>query len=141
MESRSRSRITRGRIVVIIFTGEWCGPCRGEYPYQRALPDIYTEEDLVLLGVNSDVVLDTVRVVKEREGLAYRTWWDGHSQPGAEYAATEGPIATAWNVLGWPSTYVIDEEGVIQHVDLVGGKLIAAIDDLVTERWMRESGG
>ena len=25
----------RGNIVVLIFSGEWCGPCRGEYPYQR----------------------------------------------------------------------------------------------------------
>ena len=25
----------RGNIVVLVFSGEWCGPCREEYPYQR----------------------------------------------------------------------------------------------------------
>ncbi len=28
--------------------------------------------------------------------------------------STSGPIATAWNVRGWPTVYVIDEKGVIQ---------------------------
>lgn len=56
----------------------------------------------------------------------------------AEYAATEGPIASAWNIRAWPETYVLDEEGLIRHVGLVSGELIAAVDDLVLERWMRE---
>ncbi len=128
----------RGRIVALIFSGQWCGPCRGEYPYQRAMLDIFEEDDVALLGVNSDAVLDTIVQAKEREGLAYRTWWDGQDQPDAEYAATEGPIATQWNVLGWPQIYVLDEEGVIRHTDKRGGGLIAAVDALLMDKRMRE---
>ncbi len=128
----------RGRIVALIFSGQWCGPCRGEYPYQRAMLEIYEEEDVALLGVNSDAVLDTIVQAKEREGLAYRTWWDGHSQPDADQVAAEGPIATQWNVLGWPQIYVLDEEGVIRHTDKRGGALIAAVDELVMGKRMRE---
>lgn len=127
----------RGRIVVVIFSGQWCGPCIGEYPYQRAMLDLFDEEDLVLLGVNSDAQLETIRQAKIDEGLAYRTWWDGHGQPDAEYAATEGPIATAWHVIGWPATYVLDEEGVIRYVDKLGGELIATVDRMVTDKQMR----
>ena len=128
----------RGKIVALIFSGQWCGPCRGEYPYQRAMLEIYEEEDVALLGVNSDAVLDTIVQAKEREGLAYRTWWDGHSQPDADQVAAEGPIATEWNVLGWPQIYVLDEEGVIRHTDKRGGALIAAVDKLVMGKRMRE---
>ena len=128
----------RGKIVALIFSGQWCGPCRGEYPYQRAMLEIYEEEDVALLGVNSDAVLDTIVQAKEREGLAYRTWWDGHSQPDADQVAAEGPIATQWNVLGWPQIYVLDEEGVIRHTDKRGGALIAAVDELVMGKRMRE---
>ena len=128
----------RGRIVALIFSGQWCGPCRGEYPYQRAMLEIYEEEDVALLGVNSDAVLDTIVQAKEREGLAYRTWWDGHSQPDADQVAAEGPIATQWNVLGWPQIYVLDEEGVIRHTDKRGGSLIAAVDKLLMDKRMRE---
>ncbi len=128
----------RGKVVAVIFSGQWCGPCRGEYPYQRAMLDIYDEEDVALLGVNSDAVLDTIVKAKVREGLDYRTWWDGHGQPDADMVAAEGPIATRWNVTGWPTIYVIDDQGVIRHTDKRGGELIAAVDNLLMDKRMRE---
>ena len=128
----------RGRIVALIFSGQWCGPCRGEYPYQRAMLDLFEDEDVALLGVNSDALLETAVEAKKEERLDFRTWWDGHSQPDAEVAATEGPIATEWNVSGWPTIYVIDEEGVIRHVNKRGGELIAAVDRLLMDKRTRE---
>ena len=128
----------RGKIVTLIFSGQWCGPCRGEYPYQRAMLEIYGEEDVVLLGVNSDAELETIQQAKIDERLPYRTWWDGHSQPDADVVAAEGPIATRWNVTGWPKIYVIDEEGVIRHVNKRGGALIAAVDRMVMDKRMSE---
>jgi len=127
----------RGKIVALIFSGQWCGPCRGEYPYQRAMLDLFEDEDVALLGVNSDALLETAIEAKKEERLDFRTWWDGHSQPDAEVAATEGPIATEWNVSGWPTIYVIDEEGVIRHVNKRGGELIAAVDRLLMDKRMR----
>ena len=128
----------RGKIVALVFSGQWCGPCRGEYPYQRGMLEIFDEEDVVLLGVNSDAELETIVEAKEEERLAYRTWWDGHSQPDADVVAAEGPIATEWNVSGWPTIYVIDGEGVIRHVNKRGGELIAAVDKLVMDKRMQE---
>ncbi|MDE2653886.1 MAG: peroxiredoxin family protein [Gemmatimonadota bacterium] len=128
----------RGNIVAVIFSGQWCGPCRGEYPYQRGMLEAFKDRDVVLLGVNSDAVLDTIVHAKEREGLDYRTWWDGHSQPDADLVAAEGPIAKQWNVVGWPTIYVIDEDGVIRHADKRGGALVAAVDKLLMDKTMRE---
>lgn len=128
----------RGNIVALIFSGQWCGPCRGEYPYQRGMLEAFKDRDVVLLGVNSDAVLDTIVQAKERERLDYRTWWDGHSQPEADMVAAKGPIATQWNVVGWPTIYVIDEEGVIRHADKRGGALVAAVDRLLMDKTMRE---
>ena len=129
----------RGKIVAVIFSGQWCGPCRGEYPYQRAMLDhLFEEEDVALLGVNSDAELETIVEAKKEERLAYRTWWDGHSQPDADVVAAEGPIATEWGVYGWPTIFVLDEDGVILHVNKRGGALIETIDDLLMEKRMRE---
>lgn len=126
----------RGNIVVLIFTGQWCGPCRWEYPYQRAMLQIYEDQDqpVVLLGVNSDEVLDTVHAVKERERLSYRTWWDGH----VEDDNTGGPIATQWRVEGWPQIYIIDDLGVIRHAGKRGGDMITAVDKLLKEKRTRD---
>ena len=123
----------RGSVVALVFSGHWCGPCRAEYPFQRAMMSLYedTSEDVVLLSVNSDPVLDTIRAVKERERLASRTWWDGYGE-----LSIEGPIATDWHVSAWPTTYILDEEGVIRFVDKRGAKMIAAVDELLQEkRW------
>ncbi len=128
----------RGKVVALIFSGQWCGPCRGEYPYQRAMLDIFDEDDVALLGVNSDAKLETIVQAKVDEGLAYRTWWDGHSQPDADMVAAEGPIATEWGVQGWPTIYVIDDEGVIRFVNKRGGALIDAVDQLLRDQRMRE---
>ena len=114
----------RGNIVVLIFTGDWCGPCHGEYPYQRSMLDLYRDHSVVLLGVNSDSRLRTVREAKQREGLSYRTWWDG---------GTDGPIAAGWNVRTWPSTFILDAEGVIRFVDKRKNGMILAVDQLLEE--------
>ena len=114
----------RGNIVVLIFSGEWCGPCRSEYPYQRKMLEQYRGQNVVLLGVNSDDELETIREAKEREKLHYRTWWDGD---------TDGPISTAWDVGKWPSTFILDEEGVIRFLDRRMDGMIEAVDQLLEE--------
>ena len=128
----------RGSIVALIFSGQWCGPCRGEYPYHRFVLENYQDRPIVLLGINSDAELETIRQAKIDENLPYRTWWDGHGQPDADVAATEGPIATQWNVTGWPDIYILDEEGVIRFVGNRGGEFIAALDKLYMEKLRRD---
>ena len=115
----------RGNIVVLFFTGEWCAPCRAAYPLQRRMMKRYRDEKVVLLGVNSDSKLETVQEAKEREALHYRTWWD---------ESTRGPIAKSWVVWAWPTTYILDGEGVVRYVNPRGEQLIEAVDVLLRER-------
>jgi len=122
----------RGKIVVLVFSGEWCGPCRGEYPYHRFAMEQYKDDPVVFLGVNSDADPEVILASKARgEAPDYRTWWDGHSQPDAEITATKGPIATSWEVFAWPTIYVLDQEGAIVHINKRGGDLLATLDDMV----------
>ena len=127
----------RGNIVVLVFSGEWCGPCRSEYPYHRFAMELTEDDPVVFLGINSDADIATILASKARgEAPAYRSWWDGHSQPGAEVVAANGPIAKAWNVGVWPTVVVLDQEGVIRYVNKRGGELITTLDQMVME--MRE---
>ena len=119
----------RGDIVVLYFSGQWCAPCRSEYPYQRFMLELFKNKPVTILGVNSDDKIETIREAKEREGLEYRVWWDGHGEE-----PTKGPIATAWDVTGWPTIYILDELGVIRFVEKRYAEVITSVNILLKDK-------
>lgn len=117
----------RGKVVALIFSGDWCGICRTQYPYERLLLDVYKNWPFAILGVDSDGDREATRKAMVDRGLPYRTWWDGYLPDN-----TAGPIATNWEVTGWPTVYVIDANGVIRFVDLRQEDLLKGVRDLLT---------
>ncbi len=117
---------SRGKVTVVVFTGEWCGPCRSEYPFQRLMLELYKDKPFALLGVNSDAKLEVAKKGKVDSHLSYRAWWDGFAEKN-----TEGPIAKAWGVTGWPTMYVLDKDGVIQFAGLRHEDLLKAVAQLM----------
>jgi hypothetical protein len=77
-----------------------------------------------LVGVNSDPQ-DRLKQVIKKEKMTWRSFWDGGD--------TSGPIATKWNVHGWPTIYVLDHKGVIRFKDPREKALDDAVDSLVKE--------
>ena len=77
------------------------------YPHERSLVKKMEGKPFVLLGVNSDGDKDKLRKRMAEEHITWRSWWDGGD--------TSGPIATQFNVHGWPTLYIVDHRGVIRH--------------------------
>ena len=94
------------------------------YPHERSLVKRLEGKPFALLGVNSDTK-DRVRQAMKKENITWRSWWDGGS--------TEGPIAKAWNVSGWPTIYVLDAKGVIRYKNVRENEMDKAVDKLLTE--------
>jgi len=120
---------SRGKVTVVVFTGEWCGPCRSEYPFQRLMLELYKDKPFALVGVNSDAKLEVAKKGKLDSHLPYRSWWDGYALKN-----TEGPIAKAWGVSGWPTMYVLDKNGVIRFAGLRHEDLLKAVAQLMAEK-------
>jgi len=97
------------------------------YPHERSLVKELANEPFALIGVNSDRDREQLKQTVKEKKLTWRSFWDGGS--------TQGPIATAWNIQGWPTTYVIDHEGVIRAKNAHGDKeaFDAMIHDLVAK--------
>jgi peroxiredoxin len=95
----------RGRVVMLTFWGDWCGPCREMLPHHQALAERFQDRPFVLLGINSDP-RDKAQEAVKREKITWRSWWDGGD--------SNGPIAAKWNVTAWPETYVLDHKGIIR---------------------------
>ncbi len=77
------------------------------YPHERSLVKKLAEKPFVLIGINSDTDRDRIKERIKEEKMTWRSWWDGGS--------TSGPIASSWNVRGWPTLYILDHKGVIRH--------------------------
>jgi len=78
-----------------------------DVPHERSLVKRLEGKPFALLGINSDKDRQELQKVIAKEGITWRTWWDGGS--------TQGPIATKWNVQGWPTLYLLDGKGVIRY--------------------------
>lgn len=130
LEGRRLSlRDYRGKVVALVFSGDWCGICRSEYPYERLLLELYRNWPFAIVGVDSGTDRAAARKAKTDQKLTYRSFWDPPS-PGSP----RGPLASAWNVLGWPTVYLIDARGVIRFVDLREEDLLKGVRELLTEQ-------
>jgi thiol-disulfide isomerase/thioredoxin len=94
-----------GRVVMISFWGNFCGPCRALFPHERAIVEKYRGKPFVLLGVNGDVEIEQMKEAQTSKGLTWRSWWDG---PG-------GPICHQWGVQWFPTVVLIDHAGVVRY--------------------------
>jgi hypothetical protein len=94
------------------------------YPHERSLVKKMENKPFALLGINSDPK-ERVREVLKKENITWRSFWDGGD--------TNGPIARAWNVSGWPTIYVLDHKGVIRFKNVRGEKMDEAVEQLVKE--------
>jgi hypothetical protein len=95
------------------------------YPHERSLVKRLENQLFALVGINSDKDKKELKEALRKEQITWRSWWDGGS--------TEGPIANQWNVIGWPTIYVLDHQGVIRGKGLRGEELDKVVDELLKE--------
>ena len=99
----------RGHPVLVNFWATWCGPCRLEMPAFQERFEQY-HGDLQILAINFDESPDEVRSFVNEFGLTFDVVLD----PGAK-------VQKLYQVRGYPTSYLIDAEGVIQvqHIGLI----------------------
>jgi hypothetical protein len=94
------------------------------YPHERSLVKRLENKPFALIGINSDEDKEKLKPVLAKEEITWRSFWD---------QSTEGPIATAWNVSGWPTIYVLDAQGTIRAKNVRGEELDRVVDSLLAE--------
>ncbi len=119
----------RGKVVVIVFWRTWCAPCRGLIPHEKALVERFKERPFAFVGVNSDSDRQKLEATIEKEGITWRSWWDG--------GKIGGPIARRWDVELWPTIVVLDDKGVIGNMHFphhAHKELSDLVDSLLKEK-------
>jgi len=114
----------RGKVVVLTFSGNWCGPCLGMYPQERELVARLAEQRFALVSVSTDAEVETLKKSIADGEITWRCWWDG---------GMGGPISTRWGISVFPSIFVLDRAGVIRFKDVRGPALDEAVKSLMGE--------
>jgi peroxiredoxin len=101
----------KGKKVVLNFWATWCPPCKEEMPIMQ---EFYTKngKDVEILAINIDPQYN-VKEFQKAMGLTFPILLD-----------KDDKINTAYDILTVPTTYIINEQGIITH------KQIGAITSL-----------
>jgi cytochrome c biogenesis protein CcmG, thiol:disulfide interchange protein DsbE len=117
----------RGKVVYVDFWASWCTPCRKSFPWMNSLQKRYADQGLVIVAVNLD---------KSHE-LSDRFLSEVPAELTIAYDP-EGKVASAYQVKGMPSSYLIDRTGRI-HTSHIGfreetaGEMETTIKDLLQQ--------
>lgn len=101
-------------------------------PHEKQLVERLKNKPFALIGINSDGGREPLKKIIEKNGIQWRQAVDGD---------TSGPWATAWNVSGWPTIYILDHKGVIRHRDLRDQEMEDAVMKLLEEAEQDQKSG
>ena len=99
----------KGRIVLLDFWYMACGYCVKAFPHLNALQQKY-RDDIIVLGVNpidnDKKSINKIPAFIKRHELSYNV------------AFIERPVAESYKIHAYPTLYIIDQNGVIQHSEV-----------------------
>ncbi len=112
----------RGRVVVLSFWFTGCGACMEMIPEERKLTEKFKDRPFSLLGICGDEDREQAKKTATEEKITWPCWFDG---------STEGPVARAYNINGWPTFCLIDQTGHIVDKDMVEHGMETTIANLL----------
>jgi len=97
----------RGRPVLLNFWATWCGPCRMEMPFlqQVAEDEEWKVRGLVILAVNLGEPASKAQAFVQEYGLSFTVLLD-----------SDGGTGMLYNAQYIPTTYFIDNDGIIRDI-------------------------
>ncbi len=95
----------RGKVVIIDFWATWCPPCRKELPYIHKIYEKYKDKEVIVLAITSESNIEKVKGFIEKEGYSFPVLIDGRRETNSAY-----------HVRAIPMLFVLNREGIIQHI-------------------------
>lgn len=116
----------QGKVVFIDFWASWCPPCLKSLPDFEQLRSAYSKDDVAILAINVDEDPELAKQFLRKIDVSYTILAD-----------QKGIVPEAFGVQTMPSSFLIDQSGVVRYVHrgYKSGdvqKIRAHIDQLLT---------
>jgi peroxiredoxin len=110
----------KGKYVFIDFWGSWCGPCKGEIPNIKKLVGDIPASQLQVIGLAKD---------KEETLKAYIN----EAKINYPNAIANDELLATYGISSYPTTYLINPNGIIAAKNLRGSNLTTAVQAAMKE--------
>jgi len=94
----------RGKPVLLNFWATWCSPCRAEMPYLQQVYEEWSDKGLEMLAINVGGNPTQAKGFLQTYNLSLPVLLDPRWDIGKKY-----------NVVGIPTTFFLDKDGIIQE--------------------------
>ncbi len=113
----------KGKVVLIDFWGQWCGPCRAAIPHLKELHEKYGEDGLVVLGIHTKNTFEEGKTYVVEEEIKYPIAFD-----------ETGEVIPTFVVNSYPDYYFIDHKGILRFADVANAEADKVVEMLLAER-------
>lgn len=125
----------KGKVTVINFWATWCHPCREEIPSLNRLRKKMYGKPFQLISINYAENARTVEAFLRHFKVNYPVLLD-----------MNGKVSAKWNVIAYPSTFVIGSDGRIHYgvnaaIDWDSAHVIHLLDSLMPDRLKEKHDG
>jgi peroxiredoxin len=96
----------QGKVVLIDFWASWCGPCRRSEPDLKKLYEKYQSKGFEIYGISVDEDKFAWKSAVKQDKI---NWLHVNDDKGA--------VASKWNVMFIPNTYLLDKTGKVVAVN------------------------
>jgi peroxiredoxin len=121
----------RGQPVLVNIWATWCPPCRAEMPAMQEVYQEYQESGFTILAVNATHQDNAAEAIAfgESYGLSFPILFD-----------RDGEVSRLYEVRALPTSFFIDDQGIIREL-VVGGPMSEALLRIRVEELIEAGGG